>query len=271
MAQNVGWINRRGASRTVPMKVLVLGFCRTGTLSMKTALEILGFKDTHHMTSVFQNPLEVEMWTEALNAKYLSIGKPYGRAEWDQLLGHCQAVTDGPSIMFTEELLEAYPDAKVILTTRDVDAWWTSYDASIGVMQRSRRYRLAGWLDPHRIGKVMTFARLLTSVIFPGPVAAEGEAKARFAEHYALVRRLVPPHRLLEYRVGEGWETLCGFLGVEVPQAPFPRTNDTKMMLDTMEMNIARIYRRALQRVVFPVAVIAAAVTVAVFGCQLWG
>jgi hypothetical protein len=57
---------------------------------MKTALEILGFKDTHHMTSVFQNPLEVEMWTEALNAKYLSIGKPYGRAEWDQLLGHCQ-------------------------------------------------------------------------------------------------------------------------------------------------------------------------------------
>jgi hypothetical protein len=173
--------------------------------------------------------------------------------------------------MFTEELLEAYPDAKVILTTRDVDAWWTSYDASIGVMQRSRRYRLAGWLDPHRIGKVMTFARLLTSVIFSGPVAAEGEAKARFAEHYALVRRLVPPHRLLEYRVGEGWETLCGFLGVEVPQAPFPRTNDTKMMLDTMEMNIARIYRRALQRVVFPVAVIAAAVTVAVFGCQLRG
>jgi hypothetical protein len=168
--------------------------------------------------------------------------------------------------MFTEELIEAYPEAKVILTTRDVNAWWASYDASIGAIHRSRRYRLACWLDPQGDGKVSNFARLVMSLRFSGP-ATESIAKARFAEHYALVRRLVPPERLLEYKVGEGWETLCGFLGVKVPEEPFPRTNDVKMMLERMEADTARIYRRTLKQVVVPFGVMAT-VALAIFGCR---
>ncbi|KAF8170845.1 hypothetical protein K438DRAFT_2024198 [Mycena galopus ATCC 62051] len=103
--RKTGWFNPRGAKRTVLMKVLVVGYPRTGTASMRDALEILGYNAVHHMQSIFANPLQNEMWAEAINAKFFGRRKPYGKEEWDQLLGHCQAVTDSPGMMFTEELL----------------------------------------------------------------------------------------------------------------------------------------------------------------------
>ncbi|KAJ7154064.1 P-loop containing nucleoside triphosphate hydrolase protein [Mycena filopes] len=247
------WVDRRGAERTVPMKVLVLGFCRTGTASMRTALEMLGYKDTHHMHAVLQNPPEVDMWNEAIDAKFLGKGKPYGRAEWDQLLGHCQAVSDVPAILFSEELIAAYPDAKVILTTRDPAKWWKSYNGSLQGMWRSKRVRLAARIDPGHFGKVINFTARAVTFFLGSALGAEEVSKAQFVEHYANVRRLVPePGRLLEYEVGEGWDRLCTFLGDPVPETEFPRTNDTNAHQQNLNLWTGMIFRRAATKLALP-------------------
>ncbi|KAJ7203985.1 P-loop containing nucleoside triphosphate hydrolase protein [Mycena rebaudengoi] len=259
MQQQSGWIDRRGAARTVPMKVLVLGYCRTGTSSMRTALQMLGYSEIYHMQSVLGNPLEAAMWQEAMDAKFLGKGKKYGRAEWDQLLGHCQAVTDAPAMLFSEDLIAAYPDAKVILTNRDPDKWWKSYDESLGGMLRSQTFPVTEWLDPQHFGKVIPVARRSAHLAFncdPRTVKKE-DAKACFVAHYKNVRHMVPEERLLEYRVGEGWGRLCEFLGDEVPEVDFPRTNDTRAILEMMGAWTARIARRTAIRALLPVAVLA--------------
>ncbi|KAJ7457779.1 P-loop containing nucleoside triphosphate hydrolase protein [Mycena latifolia] len=254
MAWNAPQIDRRGASRTVPMRVLVLGFFRTGTSSIKAALEMLGYNEVHHGTSPVNNPLEADMWTEAINAKFFGEGKPYGREEWDQLLGHCQAVTDAPSILFSEELIAAYPDAKVILTNRDPAKWWKSYDGSLQSMARSKTLTLAAWLSP-RLSKAVTFSKLtMATMLGSATDAKEEESKARFIAHYEKIRRIVPKERLLEYQVGEGWDRLCAFLGQEVPATDFPRLNDTKAIRQTVDTWIGHVFRTRAARLVFPAA-----------------
>ena len=99
-------IDRRKCRRSVPMEVLSLGLARTGTLSMQEALKILGHVNTYHYSSIFANVQDADMWNEALRAKYKGRGKPFGRREWDQLLGHCGAITDVPAVCFWRELLE---------------------------------------------------------------------------------------------------------------------------------------------------------------------
>jgi hypothetical protein len=89
------------------------------------ALRLLGINECYHgWQPLFENPRDNEMWMEALEAKYDGKGKPYGRAEFDKLLGHCQGVSDMPAILFAEELISAYPEAKVILTHRNFDTWY---------------------------------------------------------------------------------------------------------------------------------------------------
>ncbi|KAJ6573111.1 P-loop containing nucleoside triphosphate hydrolase protein [Mycena vulgaris] len=257
MAWNAPRVDHRGALRTVPMKVLVLGYFRTGTASMQLALETLGYKDTHHMQTVLVNPLEVDVWVEAIDAKFHGRGKPYGKEEWDQLLGHCQAVADTPAILFSEELIAAYPDAKVILTNRDPTKWWKSYSESL------QRVKLARWLEPEHFGTVISFAHLSMSTMLQAPTAdaKEEESKARFTAHYEHVRRLVPTDRLLEYEVGEGWERLCAFLGNDVPETDFPWVNDTKALRQRVDTWVGQIFLQtaiklaALGAVLYPVYV----------------
>ena len=119
-------INRRECRRTVPMKVLALGLGRTGTASLRTALVELGFNDCYHMMSAsVENPPDCLMWSDALAAKYDGVGT-FGREQWDQLFGHCQAICDWPCVAFAKELIEAYPEAKVLVTTREVNSWHAS-------------------------------------------------------------------------------------------------------------------------------------------------
>jgi hypothetical protein len=119
-------INRRECRRVVPMKILALGLGRTGTSSLRIALKELGFDDCYHMLSAsVENPPDCLMWSDALAAKFDGQGL-FGREQWDQLTGHCQAICDWPAVAFVQELVEAYPDAKVILTTRDLDSWHAS-------------------------------------------------------------------------------------------------------------------------------------------------
>ncbi|KAJ7062577.1 P-loop containing nucleoside triphosphate hydrolase protein [Mycena amicta] len=243
------WIDRRGAKRTVPMQVLVLGFPRTGTASMHAALDILGYHEVYHMMNVLANPPDADLWREALEARVEGKGMPYGREEWDQLLGHCEAVTDAPCMAFSEDLIAAYPDAKVILTTRDPEKWWRSFSSTILKVVHSRPMGIAAVLDPAGFGRLRPMNLLLLES-FLGPkeqVTREG-AKACFVEHYEHIRALVPRERLLEYEVGEGWAPLCEFLGKDVPEGKFPRTNDEAMFREKLYGAINGVIRRFVWR-----------------------
>lgn len=94
--------------------------------AIRIALKQLGFNDTYHMDCLFENPPDIDLWRQAFLAKFCGQGRPFEKKDWDQLLGHCQAVTDLPTSAFVPELLAAYPDAKVIITPREENSWYTS-------------------------------------------------------------------------------------------------------------------------------------------------
>ncbi|KAJ7485590.1 putative NAD dependent epimerase/dehydratase [Mycena latifolia] len=217
--------------RTVPMQVLALGFGRTGTASLKIALETLGYVRTNHGRTVvlYSSPAVMDMWIAAIQAKFYGQGTPFGREQWDQLLGDCQAVTDAPHILFAAELIAAYPEAKVVLTNRSLESWWKSYEATIAAARKpTLQIRLNRWLDPEYSGKREHLLQLIFEAHFGTKHVTEDIAKACFTSHYDEVRRLVPKERLLEFEVKDGWAPLTNFLDKEIPATPFPRVNDTE-------------------------------------------
>jgi hypothetical protein len=218
-------INRRDLRRLVPMKVLILGLGRTGTSSMREAMKQLGYVDTYHMMSAsIENPPDALLWRAAFDAKYNN-GPAFTRADWDQLLGHCQAVCDWPAIAFASELMAAYPEAKVILTNRDVHSWHASTMKT--VYWRVEDWELR-WLSYVSWGASLYYPMLrqFFDTFFEGDFEHQG--KRIFEKHYQEVRRLVKERdaQLLEFKVQDGWGPLCEFLGVDVPRQAFPHVND---------------------------------------------
>ncbi|KAM3506239.1 hypothetical protein MY11210_007635 [Beauveria gryllotalpidicola] len=218
-------INRQNCRRIVPMRVLILGLGRTGTASMRAAMKRLGYVDTYHMMNCsIENPSDALMWMDALTAKYDGKGPKFTRAEWDQLLGHCQAVCDWPSIAFAKELIEAYPEAKVVLTNRDVHSWHASTMKTVYWRVTDRHLRWLSYFD-WAAGQYYPMLKKFFDTFFEGDFPNRG--KAIFERHYAEVRSLVPKENLLEFRVTDGWGPLCEFLDVAVPkETPFPNVND---------------------------------------------
>lgn len=209
------------------MKVLLLGLGRTGTASMRAAMKQLGYVDTYHMMSCsIDNPPDALMWMDALTAKYDGVGPAFTRADWDQLLGNCQAVCDWPAVAFAKELIEAYPEAKVVMTTRDVDSWHASTMRTVfwRVMDRELRYlSYVSWAA----GMYYPMLKKFFDTFFLGDF--ENRGKEIYLRHYEEVRQLVPKDKLLEFRVQDGWEPLCGFLGERVPCGQkFPNVNDNR-------------------------------------------
>ena len=176
------------------------------------------------------------MWVEAMKAKFHGIGKPYGKEQWDALLGHCQAVTDNPCVIFYKELLEAYPDAKVILTERDnVDQWHRSSLTTLihyakQMIPETWFGRFAFWFVPGNPA-VLQLTELIAK---DAPIFAalwrdyhDGTetAKQLYKDYNAEIKKLVPKENLLVFNVKEGWDPLCGFLNERVPDAEFPSRN----------------------------------------------
>ncbi|KAH9897114.1 P-loop containing nucleoside triphosphate hydrolase protein [Xylariomycetidae sp. FL2044] len=217
--------DRRQCTRTVPMKVLLLGTGRTGTASMRAAMKHLGYVDTYHMMNCsIENPPDALLWMDALRAKYDGVGKPFTRADWDKLLGSSQAVCDWPACAFAKELIEAYPEAKVVLTGRDVDSWHASTMRTVYWRATDPELRaLSHFSWAARMYYPML--RKFFDTFFEGDFPNRG--KAVFTRHYAEVKKMVPPERLLEFRVQDGWAPLCAFLGEPVPKGTkFPNVND---------------------------------------------
>lgn len=193
-----------------------------------------------------ENPLDGALWLEA-NCPRLgkNDGRDFNRADWDQLLGHCQAVLDVPAICFSEELMKAYPEAKVILTSRDEDKWVRSMRALYHSMEAPSRKLKLRWNEVIG-GEWMWCGRAIDQfcIRFYGP-DPDVSARQVFREQRELVRNLCArsPERLLEWQVQDGWEPLCQFLGEPVPGVEFPNINDSKGYWERVEKNNALMGR----------------------------
>jgi Sulfotransferase domain len=202
------------------MKVIGAGFGRTGTMSLKAALEHIGFGPCYHMSEVMEHPDHAARWVAAAKGEI---------SDWEDVLGGYESTTDWPGCAFWRELMAAYPEAKVLLNVRDPERWYTSVQNSFVAM---RRQMPAGELPmPPAHAEMMG---LILGGTFGGgdddPFAAledKDRAIDVFLKHNESVRQAVPADRLLEYEVKQGWEPLCAFLGVPVPAEPFPHLNDS--------------------------------------------
>ncbi|KAL9069324.1 MAG: hypothetical protein Q9161_005604 [Pseudevernia consocians] len=246
-------IDRRMCRRVVPLKVIVVGMPRTGTQSIRVALKQLGFNDTYHMDCLFENPPDIDLWRQAFLAKFKNQGAPFGKEQWDQLLGHCQAVCDLPTSAFIPELIAAYPDAKLILTPREENSWYASCQRTIQAAAMARSIYILSALDTHFLSRFTPLVGLMFGSLFPCPpnLWQTPEGQRIWIEHYRRghdeARSLVAPHRRLEYSVEQGWGPLCEFLGVEVPVGrAFPMVNDS----GSFAVKLGVVKRQAAMRVV---------------------
>ena len=191
------------------LAVIGAGFGRTGTLSLKVALEKVGHGRGYHMSEVFQNPDHVPLWTNALDG---------GRLDGDTLFDGYGSSTSWPGCAFLAELRARYPDAKVVLGLRDPASWYESISETVYRVIRRRADSPQAWRE--------LYERLVWQNTFGGRFEDREHAIAVFERHNARVREQVPPAQLLEHRVGDGWKPLCDFLGVAVPDEPYPHLND---------------------------------------------
>jgi Sulfotransferase domain len=214
------------------MRVIGAGFGRTGTTSLKAALERLGFGPSYTLGEVFRNPGHVGFWEAARRG-------PAGEGvDWEGFLAGYEVAVDWPACSFYEELMEAFPEAPVILTVRDPAPWYESMRSTIHQLRRlttgplplRAAFALAGPFVPGVTGAVRLADRLVWEGTFGGRFEDRGYAMELFERHNEAVRLRVPPERLLVLDVREGWAPLCDFLGVEAPDEPFPRLNEAHQM-----------------------------------------
>jgi len=196
------------------LRVIGTGFGRTGTNSLRRALEQLGFGPCHHMFALRDHPDQLVHWQAAARGEL---------PDWDAAFAGWGAAVDWPSAAFWKETTAHFPEARVIHSTRSPESWHRSVLSTILPAMEGYREREPG---PARDRLEMAH-RLIVGRVFGGRMADPGHAMAVFRSHEAEVLATIPAERLLVYEVGAGWEPLCAFLGVPVPDAPFPQTNST--------------------------------------------
>ena len=192
------------------LKVIGAGFGRTGTLSLKLALEQLGLSKCHHMMELFSSAAQQQHWHDA------AFGK---KMDWGVVFEGFKASVDWPSCAFYEALMAYYPDAKVILSLRDPDQWFDSASETIFKSMDSG-------FDPDNLQGQMA-RKLIVEDTFQGRHMDRDYAKAVFTAHNEAVKKTVPVDRLLVFEASMGWQPLCDFLGVPVPAQEYPKTNST--------------------------------------------
>jgi len=193
------------------LRIIGAGLGRTGTMSMKLALEQLGVGRCYHMAELIADLSRLPQWLRAAD----------GAPDWEAVFAGFTATVDYPACTYWRELAAFYPDAKVLLTVRDADDWFDSTQATI--FSPPMRARIAG-------SPMEGFFQKAVLRDFGDRLDDRAFMKAAFERHNAAVRSAVPSERLLVYEVGEGWPRLCEFLGVQVPAAPFPRVNSREEM-----------------------------------------
>jgi hypothetical protein len=212
------------------MKLIGAGLPRTGTLSQKVALEMLGVRPCYHMVNVLGDLDLVARWRRALD----------GDAEWEKIFEGFQATVDWPGSFFYRELLEVYPDAKVLLSVRDGDAWARSMRDTIwGVLYGDGLIRhlssARGLVDPKWGGYTELVKEMWQrSGLMSGGDTTTGLRSSAMQRYHEEVQRTVPSDRLLVWSVSDGWAPLCEFLELPIPEMPFPHLNDSQQFADRL-------------------------------------
>jgi len=205
------------------IQVFGAGVGRTGTYSLKLAINQLGLGPCHHMEEVLhQMPVQVPLWSAALS----------GRPDWETIYGGYKSAVDWPTAGFFRELIAAYPSAKFVLTHRSPQNWADSFGATIYKLLVGRDAappEMKAWLE--------TADRVIAKSGFPGGLDRGGLIRG-FVAHNEAVKRAIPAGQLLVYEVKEGWGPLCKFLDVPVPSEAFPRTNDRAEFWDRVTAKI---------------------------------
>lgn len=202
------------------LKVIGAGFGRTGTLSLKTALEQLGFIKCHHMKEVPGSLRQLQAWHT------LSHG---GVVDWDDVFDGFQASCDWPSCTYWEQLARHYPDSKIILTVRDADRWYDSAAETIYPVTKLIPVWLRRLVPRIRMQREMIYAGIWDGT-FGGRFEDRDHAIQVYRDHIDHVTRTADPERLLVFEARQGWEPICKFLGVPVPQTAYPHVNEAAVI-----------------------------------------
>lgn len=191
------------------LKVVGAGVGRTGTHSLKIALEQLLGGPCHHMVEILGDPSQIPGWTDAIE------GRP---VDWTALLSAYRSIVDWPGGAFWREISAANPDALILLSVRDPESWYRSATNTIFLTFDNMPPELQPWMN-----SVRTMLHDRFSDRFDDPTAMIDA----FERHNAAVRAEVPASRLLEWTPGDGWDPICDRLDLAVPDEPFPVTNTT--------------------------------------------
>ncbi|CAH1210592.1 Sulfotransferase family protein [Candidatus Nitrotoga sp. BS] len=197
------------------MKIIGCGFGRTGSLSMKIALEQLGFGPCHHMHEVIANPdKHLPYWLAASKGE---------KIDWDEALAGYESCVDWPTAAYWPALAEHFPDAKILLTTRTAESWYSSISKTIFKVI-SDGVNEAPSDKPNPFGEMLV--RMIMKNTFKGNIADRSHCINIFNQNVKSVREGFKGDKLFVYNNGDGWEGLCQWLDVLIPDTPFPRTNN---------------------------------------------
>jgi hypothetical protein len=205
------------------MQVIGAGVGRTGTYSLKLAINQLQFGPCHHMDEVLHNmPVNVPLWSSAV------AGKP----DWSQIYDGYNSAVDWPTACFFRELVKEFPLAKFILTQRDPGKWADSFGGTIYKLLAGRDeapQEMRAWLD--------MACDVIAKSGFPPGLDRDGLIKA-FIAHNDVVKETIPASQLLVFEVKQGWEPLCAFLDAPIPAEAFPRSNHREEFWDRVNGKI---------------------------------
>ena len=191
------------------LEIIGAGYGRTGTYSLKAALEHLGFGPCHHMSEVVSDPRQIEAWSKVTE----------GRPDFDAIFSGFRSAVDFPVSAYWQDVLSATPDAKVILSHREAEDWYGSFSQTILPLILDKEawpQNAAPWFQ--------MIEKVIIGKALGGHTDRDGILKA-YRANEAAVRKLKAQGKALVFSVRDGWEPLCRFLGVDVPDAPFPKTN----------------------------------------------
>lgn len=204
------------------LQVIGAGLGRTGTQSLAWALDRLGMGPCYTLDTLKQLPTHVDLWWAAANDQAV---------DWGALFQGFKSTVDWPAVSFLPPIVTAFPAAKVVLTLRDPEVWYESAQATIfeALAMSQRNPNPAG---RHRPGIELT-RHLVLERTFRGHYQNKARTIEMFEAHNRMVAALVPPAQLLRFQVKDGWEPLCTFLNLPVPDEPFPHTNDRTSFRDS--------------------------------------
>jgi len=208
------------------LAVIGAGLGRTGTSSLKSALELLLSGRCYHMYELRSRPQDVPRWERAL------AGEP---VEWDEIFGEFRATVDWPAASFWPELAAAYPDAPVLLSLRDSpEAWWASMEKTIVALLGEPLPE-----DDPPLARQRRMTKGILAARLDERWWERDRAIAAYEAHNERVRSAIPPERLIEWSAGDGWGPLCEMLGVAEPADPFPHLNTTPQFREIVGLDDA--------------------------------